>query len=214
MISTLLAIIILLILLILLILAVFLLVPFHLSLHLTKDGPSVKGTYRIGWMGRILQERDILQMESDEMEERICKGALDGDLSKQPEMEEKGGVGARHPEFAIRELIDALPALAGVLIDALGSFKVEKLSCRIAFGLCDPADTAVVSGYLWAVLSSMGRGKADVSIEPFFDRSLLNGSFLADVKARLLWIALALIKALREQKIRRLVQQMVAGARP
>jgi hypothetical protein len=107
-------------------------------------------------------------------------------------------------------LLDAAPAIMNLLRDLLKSIAFQKLSCRLCFGLNDPADTAVMSGYLWSVASTLGIFRADVFIEPCFEGERLEGAFEAELKTRLLWTALAVINALREKEIRSLMR-VVAG---
>jgi hypothetical protein len=198
----------------LLILAGLLLIPFHLTLHLIKDGSFMKGTYRIIWLGLSLYKGDISPPEISETGEPADEREVAEQMHEpQPEPEKMEGPSPIPSEFDSKKVIDALPALAGVLMDMVNSVKIERLSCIIAFGLSDPADTAAVSGYLWAVLSALGRGKAEVSIEPSFDRTRLDGSFLTELQTRMLWMAIALLRALREKKIRNLAWDMAAGAR-
>jgi hypothetical protein len=214
--STILLIILIVFLIILLIVACLLVIPFHLSLQLVKDGSFMNGSYSISWLGLALHKGDISPTEIPEISEPTGEReeVAEKTLERPPEQEPEGkGPQPTRPEFDIKKMIDALPALARVLMDMVRSVKIEMLSCRIAFGLSDPADTAAVSGYLWAVLSALGHGKAEISIEPFFDRASLDGSFLTELRARMLWMAIALLKALREEKIRNLAREMVAGAR-
>jgi hypothetical protein len=86
----------------------------------------------------------------------------------------------------------------------------ERLSCRLCFGLNDPADTAVLSGYLWSVASTLGLFRANVFIEPCFEGERLEGLFEAKLKTRLIQIAKAVINAFLEKEIRSLIRE-VAG---
>lgn len=103
-------------------------------------------------------------------------------------------------------LLNAAPAIINFLMDLLKTIAFEKLSCRLCFGLNDPADTAVLSGYLWSVASTLGLFRANVFIEPCFEGERLEGVFEAELKARLIQIALAVINALREKEIRSLIR--------
>ena len=107
-------------------------------------------------------------------------------------------------------LLDAAPAIAHLILDLLKSIVFQKLSCRFSFGLNDPAETAVMSGYLWSVASTLGLFRANVSIEPCFEGERLEGEFVAELKTRLIWIAKAVIDALRKKEIRSLIR-VVAG---
>ena len=103
-------------------------------------------------------------------------------------------------------LLNAAPAIINFLMDLLKTIVFEKLYCRLCFGLNDPADTAVLSGYLWSVASTLGLFRANVFIEPCFEGERLEGVFEAELKARLIQIAIAVINALREKEIRSLIR--------
>jgi len=60
------------------------------------------------------------------------------------------------------------------------------------------------------VASTLGLFRANVFIEPCFEGERLEGVFEAELKARLIWIAKAVINALRENEIRSLIRE-VAG---
>ncbi len=86
-------------------------------------------------------------------------------------------------------LLNAAPAIMNFLMDLLKTIVFERLSCRLCFGLNDPADTAVMSGYLWSVASTLGIFRANVFIEPCFEGERLEGLFEAELKTRLIQIA-------------------------
>jgi hypothetical protein len=192
-----------------LMLAVIFIAPFHISLNFSKDGPLIQGFYRIVWLGITLWKGDISPPAPEEMkapivepvEEKAKEKAIRG-AKEMPEEEHKPH---RMTGPSLRELIDALPALARVFVDLIKSIRIERISCRLSFGLNDPADTAVISGYLWSMASVIGQYKTNIYIEPYFEGERLDGSLLADMKARLLWIAFVLVKALRDEKIRKLI---------
>jgi hypothetical protein len=190
--------------------AVIFLAPFHISLNFSKDGPLIQGFYRIGWLGITLRKGNIsppaqeetMKAPTVEPVEAKAKETAEGGAKEMPKEEYKPH---RIPGPDPKELIDALPALAHVFVDLIKSISMERISCRLTVGFDDPADTAAVSGYLWSIASAIGLYRANIYIEPCFEGERLDGSLLADMKARLLWIALVLVKALREKEIRRLI---------
>jgi len=189
-------------------LVLLLVVPFHLSLELSKRGPPVRGVYRIAWLGFTLRKGDILSHSLEGIMEH---------REKEARGEEKEALAAKRRRKLMRSpspgsLLDAFPALLCVLKDLLKSIDLQKISCRLCFGLDDPARTAVMSGYLWSVASALGLFQADIFIEPYFDGERLEGDFAAELRARMLWMAMAMIGSLRERKIRRLLAEMARGA--
>lgn len=220
---------------ILLLVAVVLLAPFHISLNMEKDGPVAQGFYRISWLGITLHRERIYPETPGETnapigepmvekakgdEERKTEEIREDEYKKPPEPERLSEQTYKQtskqpskqspipgPDF--KELIEALPALARVFIGLIRSIDIEKIFCKISFGLDDPAETAAMSGYLWSIASALRLYKADVHIEPYFGGERLDGRFLAEIKARLLWIALAFVKAVKEEKIRGLIMGII-----
>ncbi len=232
------SIILLLIILLFILLIVLLFVPFHFSLNFSKNGPLMQGSYRIDWLGITLKHKGIMsQSAADIMASTLKKDDTedeDGEDDDRKEEKvkltaEKGNEGKVKPDGGTETeitkderdhdikrspspgtLLDAAPAIINFLLDLLKTIVLEKLSCRLCFGLNDPADTAVLSGYFWSMASTLGLFRANVFIEPCFEGERLEGVFEAELKARLIHIALAVINALREKEIRSLIRD-VAG---
>ncbi len=97
--------------------------------------------------------------------------------------------------------------------DLIRCIKFEKIGGRLCIGLDDPVDTAVMSGYLWSALSAVGLHRANIFIEPYFGGARLEGDFRAELQARVLWAFVAMLRALGEKKIRRLMMEMAWGVR-
>ena len=221
-------------------LVTLLFVPFHFSLNFSKYGPLLRGSYRIAWLGITLKKKEILPQSGVDLLASILKkeSAIDEDEGNKgnDRREEKAKLTAENGEEAKVKpdkgaeiddskgerdhdnerspkpvtLLNAAPAIINFLMDLLKTIVFEKLSCRLRFGLNDPADTAVMSGYLWSVASTLGLFRANVFIEPCFEGEQLEGLFEAELKTRLIQIAFAVINALREKEIRSLIRD-VAG---
>ncbi len=209
------------ILLFVLLFAFLLIAPFHLSLDLSKKGPMLQGSYRLTWLGWTLRKAEIsLQSvgelrasvwkeEAGKKEERaIEERNLNGE-EKAREDNQKTGI-VLHS--SIQYLINAAPALADILLDLLKSILFKKISCRLCFGLDDPAQTAIISGYIWSIASALGLFPARIFIEPWFEGERLEGEFIAEIEARLLWAVFAAIQAMRVREIRLLLREMLGRA--
>jgi len=201
-------------------LVIILIIPIHLTLNFRKQGPLIQGGYRIAWLGLTLRKREvlpqpaadllasILKKESKEERGKAEKGKADEGRETADSGDEQKSDIKRSPELNF--LSNAAYAIVNLLLNLLKSIVLQKLSCRLCFGLNDPAETAVMSGYLWSVASTLGLFRAKVFIEPFFEGERLEGEFAAELKIRLFWIVWAVINALREKEIRSLIRE-VAG---
>jgi len=196
----------------------------------------MRGSYRIAWLGITLKKKEILSQSAADLLASILKkeSTIDEDEGNDQKEEkakltaENGEEGKVKPDRGAEiedpkgerdhdtgrspspgTLLDAAPAIMNILMDLLKTIVFERLSCRLCFGLDDPADTAVLSGYLWSVASTLSLFRANVFIEPCFEGERLEGVFEAELKTRLIWIAKAVINALQEKEIRSLIREVV-----
>jgi hypothetical protein len=112
----------------------------------------------------------------------------------------------------IQSLINAAPALANILLDLLKTILFKKISCILCFGLDDPAQTAIISGYLWSLASVLGLIQSKIFIEPWFEGERLEGELVAEIEVRLWSAVFAVIQGLREREIRLLLREILGWA--
>jgi len=217
--------------------AILLLAPFNLSLNVGKKGPLVWVSIKLAWLGLTLRKVEISPQSADELlasiqreetgkEEQAVgerieikneqQGKKEREQDEKSEEREKlidseteGETKDTIRSPSIKSMINVAPALAKILWDLLRSIHFKKSSCRICFGLDDPAQTAIVSGYLWFLASALGTFPASISIDPWFAGVRLEGELKAEIEARLLWPVLAVIKAMRISEIRLLLKDML-----
>jgi len=213
------------ILLLIVLLVIFLLGPFRLYVNLEKEDMYLLGLYKISFLGFTLKKGEMPSiqpkaatefMENQEYHEGITSKksetfenmAGDSDAGDRDSDQKPNRIS---PQTQARLLIEAFPQIAQILIDLIKSIDIRKLFCEMSFGLDDPVDTAVVSGYLWSVASATGLYRKDIFIEPRFDGAQLEGSILAVVEARMLWFVVAAVKALEKEKTRKLIFELAKG---
>ena len=192
--------------------SLLLLVPFHLSLKIDINGLNMEMDYQVRWLGLTLKKGEIPPPGAKDMPGDEIEQAREKEETQKPKAEREQmpkSLASVDP----RSFMDALPAILRVLKNLIKSIDIDRLICRISFGLNDPAETAVLSGYLWSLASAVGLSNTNIFIDPRFDEERLEGDLAADLKARLLWVVVALLLALREDKLRKLLGQMAKGAR-
>jgi hypothetical protein len=202
--------------LILIILVILLLAPFNLSLDIGKKGPLVWGSIKLAWLGLTLKKIEISPRSAGELlacikNEEAQRGEQAFDESKTTGENEGRERGEKTDSFktpSIHYFMDMAPPLTRILWDLLKSICFKMSTCRLCFGLNDPAQTAIVSGYLWFLASALGTSSAKVSIDPWFEGERLEGEIIAEIEARLLSPILAVIKAMRVREIRLLLREM------
>ncbi len=216
--------------LLLIILSILLLAPFNLYLNIGKEGPLVWGSIKLSWLGIAMRKVEISPQSADDflvsigkedagkVERAVDENRTGGKKGREQDEKEIDGKseGRERVETkeairtpSIQSIIDAAPPLAKILWDLLRSIRFKNSSCRLCFGLNDPAQTAIISGYLWFLASALGIFSANISINPWFDGERLEGELVAEIEARLFWPVFAVIKALRISEIRFLFKEML-----
>ncbi len=164
------------------------------------------------------EERDEkIDQEAKDREQEVKGEESKKEVGREAKLEErseidnsednqKAGV-VRSPK--IQSLINAAPALANILLDLTKTILFKKISCRLCFGLDDPAQTAIISGYLWSLASVLGLIQSKIFIEPWFEGERLEGELVAEIEVRLWWAVFAVIQGLREREIRLLLREVL-----
>ena len=195
--------------------AALILVPFHLCLDLKIDGFSVTGFYKVKWFGLTIrrvelsgpgEDEDIKRLE-DKKKTKIRTVSAGKDVKKD-NADKRSKFDRQRFLKDPRLFIDALPSFFSILKDLMRTVHIERILLNITLGLDDPANTAILCGYLWSMASFVSKPSAIIRIDPYFGGDRLIGSANAEVWGRLLWVMLAFIGALREKPIRRLLKEM------
>ena len=183
---------------ILIALAAVLLIPLHISLQLLRQGSITSGNLRISWLGLTFR-RKIPSGEKKRKQKK--EEGEEEEKEKRPDL-------SRLPETVSR-LMESLPYFPSIFRTFIRSLTVERFSADVELGLGSPVETAVVSGYLWSLASLVNISpKADLTVKPNFQEEQLEGSLITDLKIRLLWIAVALVKAVTKKPVRQLFTSM------
>ena len=77
---------------------ILLVIPFHLHLNFSKQGPLIQGSYRIAWLGLTLRKREVLPQPAADLLASILKKDVTGD-----EDEGKGEIKERKCERKKKE---------------------------------------------------------------------------------------------------------------
>jgi len=185
----------------LLFLVLFLITPLDLSLGFRIRGPLMQVSYKIIWLGVAIKKgfRDFMP-------------TIEPASADEPSSTDSPEHSSSHP-VGIKSLLDAIPAAIPSLKYLSKSINFQKASCSLCFGLYDPVQTAVMSGYLWSLAAATGHLRTSIHIEPCFEEQLLEGDITFELGVRMLWPSVALINALREKKIRELLIMIIRERR-
>lgn len=200
---------------IILLLAVLLLLsPIRLALDISKKGALMQGECRLAWLGLTLWRADVSPQSAGEFMEAIGKRD-EGEIEPPPaarsdeEPIQVGKKGNARRGMGLSSLVNAAYCLADIIIQILRSVILKKFSCCVCVGLDDPADTAVLCGYLYSIAGVLGLYPARISIDPWFSGEHLEGDFVAEIEMRPLWAVWAVLRSLRLSETRRFIKEML-----
>lgn len=175
----------------LLLLVLLLVIAFNLSFGFRKRGPMMQVSYKIIWLGVAIKKGYIEPTSTDE------PSSIDAPAH---------GSSSTHD---IKSALNGILALLPTLKDLCKSISFQNVSCSLRFGLDDPVQTAVICGYLWSVASATGPLGTNIRIEPCFEEERLEGDIEVELRIRMIWTSVALINALREKKIRKILIMII-----
>jgi hypothetical protein len=201
---------------ILLMVAGLLLVPFYLSFYLNTEGFSICGFFKVKWFGITLYKKDFPFPENaDDRTGEENKKKPESKINRVEKNAVEKGFKPSHGWFSKdpRILIEAIPAFFRVFEGLTGSIHIEHILCEVTFGLNDPADTAVIYGYLCALTSAVSVPGTYIRVDPYFEGERLTGCMNAEIRSRLFSVFVVSINALREKSIRHLLKNSVGMRR-
>ena len=176
--------------------AALLLIPFHIILAASVSQSSREFEVAFSWLGLTLWRRKPA-------------GSKDLEEEKKKEKPEKKGSGISRAVRILSLFRDSIPAL---LILA-GSFRravhLQRLDMNITLGLGDPADTAILAGYVWSFAWILNRVRpVSFLFRPDFDMIGLDGYVRAEAKVRMLFLAVGLLRAYSKKPFRNLIKEV------
>jgi hypothetical protein len=221
------------ILLVMLLLGALLLFPVRLTLKISKRGELFSGSLRLAWLRVTIKRSDLPPQTAEEFMASLSRPSGETPGKRENDRERKADLGrARHRKRELasdrgpgreggdqkrrggaarirpQRLIRAAPQLARIFYDLLSSI-VFRISGRILLGLDDPAETAILSGQIWALSSALGRSSSQLCIDPWFEGERLEGEVFVEIQARLVWALAALLQALRIKEVRQTGMEML-----
>ena len=167
-----------------------LLLPFRISLNFLKKGSSIRGSFRISWLGiRFIRLKIPLEERKEEKEKAKFE------WRNAPEM--------------LSLFTESAPYFMNILNAVMKSSSIEIFSGKVFMGLDSPVDTALISGYLWMFASLVNLiPNVYLSISPDFQKSRFDGSIIFTLKIRLFRIVIAFIRAFLKKPVRQLFNTM------
>ncbi|HXQ91667.1 MAG TPA: DUF2953 domain-containing protein [Nitrososphaerales archaeon] len=184
-----------LIILLLLVLAV-LLIPFHVILTASVSQSSRVFNVALSWLGVTLWRTKPTAPKEPKKEIK----------KEEPEKKELGISRIVRILFSLR---DSIPALLVLVRSFRRALHVQRLDMNFTFGLGDPADTAILSGYLWSfawILKFVP--SVSFSFRPDFEMVGLDGAIKFEARVRMLFLVIGFLRAYSKKPFRRLIKEV------
>jgi len=183
-----------------------LLVPVDITVCLEKTEGLTRRVFSAVW--------GILGIESVEAEESETKFQLLGHTVIRKKRERKQREKPKAEGKKVTELMRLLPQSAPHLMKLIRvlmkSTSIGSVSCDATIGLSDPSDTGMLFGYFMAFRPVLRRiDRLKISLNPVFDRQILEGWLRASVRIRYpIRIIAAAIGMFTKKPVRHLVKTM------
>jgi len=176
----------------LLIILIILLVPFGVKLDFTSSISKTKTDVTLSWLGLTLW-RTKPKKKDQEKEKKKAESRKFG-FSKIIRMLSLVG--------------ESIPALTILVNSAKRAVRFRKLVADFQVGLGDPAETALLAGYVWAcgwVLNRIPR--VSFSFYPDFQSLKLESSVHAEARVQLFPLVVGFIRAYLKKPFRQLIKE-------
>jgi Protein of unknown function (DUF2953) len=185
---------------IVLIILSFLLIPFQLSLRLSKKDQVLKGDMGISWLGLKIFKRKIPSPKEPREEKKEKK-----------EDEKKQEWNLERIKNVLSLLGESWPYMERILKSIVGSIKIQEITLNLQLGLESPADTAIITGHIWAFMEStryLIPLPLNISLNPDFENKILDGFLNLKLKIRLYGVIKEVLRAITKKSVRSLISEL------
>ncbi len=183
------------ILIIVLILLCILVIPFNIFLNLNFQDLKAHGYFKVTWLKIKLFRREFPDKDGKKKDKKDKKDKKEFDIKKLPRI--------------ISLLYESSPHLIRIFKAFLKSTNFEIFYLYLKMGLGSPYDTAITSGYVYALFSIINiYPQLCLQLEPDFIEEGISAEVDITIRVRLLWIVLELIRAITKKPVRNLINEM------
>ncbi len=173
-----------------LIVALILLVPFQISASGTVKGSELRFNLKLSWLGITLwrTKQGQVKKEKEQVESKKSK---------------------RRPLRLISLFLESIPAIEILVRSVRRAVRIRHLRADFVIGTGDAADTAVLAGVLWSLVSLLGVSfpMADFSVRPDLDNASLDALLNADATIRVGFVLAGFVRAYTEEAIQTVCQR-------
>jgi hypothetical protein len=174
-----------------LIVALILLVPFQISASGTVKGSELRFNLKLSWLGITLwrTKQGQVKKEKEQVESKKSK---------------------RRPLRLISLFLESIPAIEILVRSVRRAVRIRHLRADLVIGTGDAADTAVLAGVLWSLVSLLGVSfpMADFSVRPDLDNASLDALLNADATIRVGFVLAGFVRAYTKRPFRQFVSEI------
>ena len=171
-----------------------LLIPFHVVANGSTTLSSTNFQIKFSWLGVT-----------------VWKSKSSDEQKKKPKPETKTP-NRRRPVQIISLLWKSYPAIEKLLGSVKKAIRIRRLSADLSFGTGDPADTAILAGYLWSLVGLLDGAfpSVSLSLRPNLEASSFDSSFDAEVAITIGFVLTGFLRAYSRRSFRQLVKEVRA----
>jgi hypothetical protein len=174
----------------------FLFIPFDIVFDASRYPTTTSASIRIRWLGLPLLRRSLIPQKQQPAGEKKAK--------------------ERGEPFAFDQFLrtlstfrDLLPTFEMIFQHALRAVTFRKLKADVTFGLGDPADTAVLMGYIWSSKIFLDRlPRVSLRLSPDLLQSRLDGSINAEARVRSFPLLAGFLRAYTRKSFRKFIREV------
>jgi hypothetical protein len=176
-----------------LLIAAILLIPFRVILDASFSLESTRTNILLSWLGLTLWQT----------KERFAKPKKPEEKKTEKKKTDPGGIFRMFSLFR-----ESIPAFVIIGKSAKRAVFIRRIDLQCTFGSGDPAETAVLAGFLWGFAWGLNRiPRVSVAFRPAFETQELNGTLDTDVKVRALPVAIGFLRAYTKKPFRQFIRQ-------
>jgi hypothetical protein len=210
----------------LIIVILVLIIPFHISLRLQKNGGRVEGLFELKWLKVRIFKKDFPEEEKLEVdeEEKISEKIEEKEKAEEKEKlkKEKKTLDEKKKDKKekrkwkwddIKKILKLVFASGNYFIQFLGdilkSISLDRFNMHLILGMDSTSDTATYVGYIWATASLLNLSPpVHISAEPSFFNQRMDGELFLELEIRLIRPLLATLRLLSRKPVLKLLWEL------
>ena len=169
---------------------------FDVTIYVKAKGVRVDQYIKIKWMG--LSYKFKIENEKSAKNEAKAKESKPKKTKKSKKKTRSIGI-----SVWLRVLKNIKRPIIRFIGDVLGVVKFRKISCDLTYGLSDPADTGMLSGFFYALKGLFAKRCSifDFSINPQFQDEIFDIDFLTSIRFRISYLLFAILRLVTNRKV-------------